>query len=111
MRFALLIAGSSFLQASSVFATSFTGTEFLTWPRASQDAFLQNSITMTGIVATQSHGNIADCIDRWYSADRSAHAAIHESIVETIRKNQDYHPQAVLLAVIQRRCGSFKADP
>lgn len=104
--FATLFA---FLMPQLAMAASFTGSQFLTWPRKSQDAFLQNSITMTGIVATQSQPEIADCIDDWYGTDRKAHAPIHDSIIETIGDNRDYHPQAVLLAIIQKRCGSFEA--
>lgn len=90
-----------------VVADSFTGEKFLTWPRDSQESLIQSSIMMTGIIAAQHRTDIAGCIDDWYTGDEAVQAQRHEFVIDTIRKNPSYHPQGVILALLQKECGSF----
>ena len=89
-------------------ADGFTGTEFLTWDRAAQDNYLQTSITMAGVIATQTRPNVASCIDDWYFAGDAVRKQRNDAIRKTIQDNPGYHPSGVLLAVLQKECGSFK---
>ncbi len=89
-------------------AEEFTGEQFLNWPRESQDSLIQNSITMTAIIATQGREDIARCIDEWYPLDESIIKMRHDHILKIIGENPTYHPQGVILAVIQKQCGSFR---
>ncbi len=102
---------STALYASGATAEAFTGEEFLKWERASQDSLIQISVTMTGIVATQGRKDISRCIDDWYSDSEGLRAQRHEEILQAIQENPEFHPQGVILAVIQQRCGSFKESP
>lgn len=88
----------------------FTGAQFLSWKRDSQDSLIETSITMTAIIATQGHQDIASCIDDWYTGNEAIHRLRHEFILRTIRENPNYHPQGVILAIIQKQCGSFKSS-
>ena len=62
---------------------------------------------MTGIVATQSRKDIARCIDDWYSGDQTVQNERHQLVIDTIQDNPSYNPQAVILAILQKQCGSF----
>lgn len=90
-------------------AEGFTGEEFATWSEASQDSFIQTSLTMAGIIGTQVKPAISHCIDGWYFADDAAKSRLNQSIRGTIIQYADYHPNSVILAVIQEECGEFNA--
>jgi len=91
-------------------AQGLTGKQFITWERAQQDSYIRISVTMTAVVATRGHSNIAQCIDEWYSEKTVDEQARHDTFIEAIKKNTIYHPQAVILALIQKQCGSFDED-
>lgn len=97
---------TAFPQISS--AEKFTGEKFLKWPRKSQDSLIQNSITMIAIVAAQTQKDIARCIDSWYVVDEAIKQQRHGYILDIIKENPSYHPQGVILAILQKRCGKFK---
>ena len=63
---------------------------------------------MTGIVATQSRTDIARCIDDWYSGDEAVQNRRHQFVIDTVRDHPSYNPQAVILAILQKQCGSFR---
>ena len=66
---------------------------------------------MTGIVASQGRKDISRCIDNWYSGEVEIQKQRRGFILDTIRNNPTYHPQGVILAVLQKQCGSFKDNP
>jgi hypothetical protein len=90
-------------------AETFTSAAFLEWSRASQDSLIQASITMAGIVATQGRKDISRCIDNWYTEDDAIQRMRHDFILESARRYPSFHPQAVILAILQKQCGSFKS--
>ena len=96
------------LAAQPVQASKFTGEQFLKWSKGSQTSFIETSITMVAIVATQGRQDIAACIDGWYPLEESQKQLRHEEILTTIRRYPDNHPQGIILAVLQKHCGSFK---
>lgn len=91
------------------FAESFTSATVLEWSESDQDGYFQTSVTMIGIVATQTgkHGHIAECIDNWYGGGDASQPQRSDRIREVMRALPDYHPQAVILAVIEKECGEF----
>lgn len=97
--------------ASTAHAEGFTGEKFLQWERASQDSLIETSITMTGIVASQARKDIARCIDDWYTGDIAIQQQRHGYILDMIKQYPSYHPQGVILVVLQNQCGSFKDIP
>ena len=64
---------------------------------------------MIAIVASQtgSHGHIAQCIGEWYAEGAQAETARNDQIRAGLRRFPDSHPQAIILAVVQKRCGKF----
>ncbi len=83
----------------------FKGSEFLTWERANQDFYIKTSIGMANLVVAQNDENQAQCVDKWYYSDEKAKNSF---ILETMRKNPEYHPRGVILGVLQKQCGQFK---
>ena len=84
-RAVLAMALSLCVIATGANAKTFTSTAFLEWPRESQDSFIQTSITMAGIVATQGRKDISRCIDNWYTEDSATQRKRHDFILETAR--------------------------
>lgn len=92
-------------------AEGFTGHDFLTWERTNQDSYIETSVSMTAIVATQGRQDIATCIDKWYSIEPEIRQDRHDNILRILRENPAFHPQGIILAVLQKQCGSFKNVP
>lgn len=88
-------------------ADTFTSAKFLAWPADSQVSYFRTSIGMVGVIASQMSRNIAPCIDAWYFADPAVQTQRNEAIRALMRKYPDYHPQAVILALVQKECGKF----
>lgn len=101
-----MLAGCYPQEASA--AEEFTGKQFLEWPRDSQNSLITYSITMTAIIGTQTKPEIAKCLDEWYPLDPAITKARQDLIIKTIGEYPDYHPQAIVLAVVQKQCGYFK---
>ena len=58
---------------------------------------------MASLVAAQSDKTHAKCLDDWYAAEKAA----SDFVLATMMKFPEYHPRGVILAVMQKRCGSF----
>jgi len=88
--------------------SKFTGEEFLTWNRANQDSFIEVSVTMAGIVSGRARKDISRCIDEWYSLEDETRRKRNTHILGIVESNPEFHPQGVILAVLEKRCGSIK---
>ena len=101
-----------FPQVSS--AGGFTSAEVLTWETEAQNSLFLTSIGMAGIVAMQTglHSDKVDCINDWYWywVDGLVSEAENDVIREAMKSLPQVHPQAVIMAVIERECGSFKLN-
>lgn len=104
---AITLAALSFPQIAA--AQSFTGADVLGWPEESQNSFFQTSVTMVGIVASQveGHEHIAECIDNWYGGGEASLPQRVGRIREVMQAMPEYHPQIIILAVIEDACGEF----
>lgn len=93
-------------------AQGFTSATVLEWSEANQDAMFQTSVTMIGVVAAQmnAHKDIARCIDGWYLKEGAVDPERNEEIRETLSRFPEIHPQAVILAVVEKACGKFRRD-
>ncbi|MEM8575701.1 MAG: hypothetical protein AAGF48_13840 [Pseudomonadota bacterium] len=81
----------------------------LAWQPAAQETLFQDSISMIAIVAGQTgaHGHIARCIGDWYAEGAAGKTARHAQIRDALRRFPNNHSQAIILAVVQKRCGKF----
>lgn len=89
-------------------ADGFTGEDFAGWSAASQDNYIQTSVTMAGVVLTQLRPEVSTCIDDWYFAGESLPNR-NDQVRRVILENRDYHPSGVILAIIVQACGPLNA--
>jgi len=101
-----LIVGSSIFPANAGTTTA----DFLKWERQSQESFLQNSISMVGVVASQASPQIAECLNGWYFQSSALAKERHAQILDVMPQYAEYDPQAVILAVLEGACGKFKKN-
>jgi len=87
--------------ASDVFKSS----QFLEWPEKTRSFYVRTSVGMAGFIAGQNDKEHAKCLEAWYFGDEDRTTAL---IYETMRQHPDYHPRAVIVAVLQKQCGSFQ---
>ncbi|MEM6914753.1 MAG: hypothetical protein AAF511_12330 [Pseudomonadota bacterium] len=85
-------------------AEGFTGADFATWSAKSQDSYIQSSLTMAGVVLTQTHPSVARCLNDWYAAGETL-ADRNDLVRDTIVAYEEAHPAGVIMAVILRECG------
>jgi hypothetical protein len=78
---------------------------FLTWTEKSRISYIQTSLMMANMIAMDNDKHHAECIGKWYEADRRKTEA---SIYAVMKKYPDAHPIGVIMAVVEKQCGSFK---
>lgn len=100
---AVAILLASYPQPSG--AQGFTGAEFATWSEASQDGYIQTSVTMAAVIAAQVNGEVAGCLDAWYAPGQPVQSERNALIRSFIAEHADFHPSGVILAVLQDACG------
>ncbi|NOR63886.1 MAG: hypothetical protein GQ535_15540 [Rhodobacteraceae bacterium] len=93
-------------------AGGFTGSELLEWSVEAQDSYFQTSIGMVAVVGTQTNfpNDIVECLNQWYWPNGVLDPNKNLEIRDAITRFPTLHPQAIVLAVIERECGSFKND-
>ena len=60
---------------------------------------------MAGVIASQNRREAARCIDEWYAASEETRDKRNGFIRETLSQYPSYNPQAVIFAIIRKRCG------
>ena len=88
-------------------AQTFTSEEFLEWSYGDQEGYLAASVMMVGVVASQLDRTQAQCIDKWYAGEEKAE---HQTLLTAMREHSSYHPQAIVLWVVQNECGKITGD-
>lgn len=86
------------MQADDTFKSS----DFLNWDLKSQTYYIRTSIGMAGLIAGRNDEAQGKCLDNWYFNDTPLR---DQFILKTMRRVPDYHPRAVILAVLEKQCG------
>lgn len=84
---------------------SFTSSKFLTYKKSTQETYISTAAGMAGVIATQNKPSQATCIDNWIARYRESG---YQPVIETMHKYPNYHPQGVIIAVLQKACGTFR---
>ncbi|MCG8605447.1 hypothetical protein MJD09_10670 [bacterium] len=105
LRCAILLLIITCLYPQAAPAESFKSADFLTWKRDTQDFYIEASVGMASLIATQNDRTQAKCIDDWYYTDE---AAANAFVLSVMRDHPTYHPRGIILGVVQKQCGSFK---
>lgn len=85
---------------------TFTSAEFLKWKESSQDFYIEACAGMAAFIAAQIEGskNQARCISKWYYKDETESNAFIRSVMN---EHAEFHPRAIVLGVLEKRCGEF----
>lgn len=86
-------------------ADSFTIKEFLTLSPDAQRSFISTTAGATGVVANMNRPIQAKCIDAWIGSHASTG---YQPVIQAMKDLPNYHPMAIVVAVIQKECGPFK---
>ncbi|MEM6381310.1 MAG: hypothetical protein AAF739_01440 [Pseudomonadota bacterium] len=108
---AITIVGACGFYPQILSADGFTGEQFLEWSDAAQDSYIQTSVTMAAILATQTNKPSGDCLTDWYFEPAANRAERHNSIKQTIARNGEHHPSSVIYLILEEACGPFAIDP
>ncbi len=101
-----LVGAVFFAQANAVRAEEmFKSSDFLTWKRANQEFYINTSIGMASLIASQLDTDQSKCISHWMATDEQL---AYDQVLSSMKQFPDYHPRGVILAVIERRCGKFE---
>ncbi len=84
---------------------TFKSSKFLEYPQAARANYIATAATMAGVIATQNQPSQARCVDEWVSKNERDG---FEAVLSVMRQQPNYHPLGVILAVLQKACGSFK---
>lgn len=82
-------------------AQGFDGSKLLLWDQKNQNSYIQVSVTMAGVIASQVDRTMARCIDDWHGRQE---ANGYRQIRESIGKSPTYHPQGVILLALRKAC-------
>lgn len=81
--------------------------EFLTLDSASRDYFIRLTINTATVIATQIKRDMALCIADWYGSTPMAIQSRNTEILNIMENIPDSYPSAVLIAILQKKCGKF----
>lgn len=100
---AVVVSGLLAVYSPAAVADGFTSAEFLQWPPKSRSSYFATSVTMASAVVRVNNKKQSACINAWYGNDRER---VERRILDIMRKYPEYHPQSVILAVLEKQCGS-----
>ena len=100
---AYILAWSIPLYAKEVF----TAEKFLQFNKAEQASYFQISVTMAGVIATQTRKDLARCIDDWYFENSETIEKRNAFMVSLMKKYPTHHPSGIIAAAIKKACGPF----
>ena len=90
--------------AGAAAAEDFKSSKFLTYPADAQKSYINSSVLMATLIATQNSKDHAGCIGKWSGEFVTGG---YQPVIEAMKKFPDHHPTGVILAVLQKACGSF----
>ncbi|OKL42920.1 hypothetical protein [Pseudovibrio exalbescens] len=102
---------ASFIAVSLLFcmrgyaAEEFTSEEFLKWDEDIRRSYIQTTMITANLIAQDNDVDQSKCIIDWYNADRREREDLIYGLME---KHSQFHPVAVIIAVFEKQCGSFK---
>jgi len=103
----MALAAIAMFHPQNSYAQGFDGNLFLAWSTEAQDSYIQTSVAMAAIIATKTRPAAGDCIDAWYLASNADRPQKNNEIRQTISRNAEFHPSAVIFLVLQQQCGPF----
>lgn len=84
-----------------------TTAEFLKWEQGKQKSFFQIAISMATVIASQTKPKTASCINSWYWTSKFTQEKRNTEMLNQMKPYSKFHPNAVILAFLERACGKF----
>ena len=97
----LLITPNMHLYAENY---NFKAKEFLTWDKNTQEFYIHTAIGMAGFISLRNDESHGKCLENWYAQDQQTSI---DFILQNMQKFPDFHPRGVIIAVLEKQCGSF----
>ena len=85
--------------------TNFTSGDILSWRPDNRVYYLKISVIMAAAITAQNDKAKSKCISQW---NQQHEGGGYSPIIEAMRQNPRFHPQAITIAVLQKACGSLK---
>lgn len=103
----LAVALASYPQL--IAAEGFTGADVLEWTDSQRASLIDTSLAMLSVVAARSEQTrpITGCLFEWYWSSEDQKAAAVLEITEAFQRFGEHDPQAIILVLVERQCGSF----
>ena len=89
----------------AIAADVLTTKKFLDWSPEAQRNFIITTTMMGGLIAAKNREGQAECIDAWNATHQNDG---FKPVIDAMKKLPDYHPLAIVSAVIEKACGDFK---
>lgn len=89
-------------------AEGFKSQDVLAWAEANQSWYFEVSVTMAASIAAQNTKGQSKCVYDWYFQNGKRIAVRERAVREAMTQYPGYHPQAVILSLLQKACGSFR---
>ena len=83
----------------------FKNSDFLKWSEDNRSFYIRTSVGMASFIASKNDTKHADCLAKWYFTDQPKKNAF---IYGIMKQYPDYHPRGIIMAVLQKQCGSFR---
>lgn len=87
-----------------------TTADFLKWEKEAQESFFSTSILMATFIAMDVRPEVAQCLNELYFKNLKGENEFNNRIRNVMAKNSDHHPSIIILASIEKECGTFKKD-
>lgn len=84
---------------------AFKSSKFLTYPADTQKSYIITSVVMAGIISGQNKPDQSKCIDSWMGENEPIGFS---SVKEVMARYPNHHPSGVIVAVLEKACGSVK---
>lgn len=79
------------------------------WSVEGQKSYVRTSMLMASVIASQTDKNLEKCLADWYAKTEEIARKREEQILGILRQNPEHMPAAIILAIIEKKCGAFPA--
>ena len=101
----LLFANVSFASGDDA-DNSFTAKDFLQLSDEQKKFWIEGAVDAYGQVAAAKSNDLGKCVLQWYYGDKIAER--NSLILASMKKYPDIIPSAIMLALTERACGTFR---
>lgn len=84
---------------------AFKSSKFLTYPADAQANYISTSAVAAASIAALNSQQQGKCLGEWVTKHRGGG---YQPVLDAMRKYPDDHPTGLILAVLQKECGTFK---